>query len=216
MPRPQPSKPSYNDKRKTNNSTPLPPLLTRFTQSLSWLLQNYFLPTLNPALAPAVPSFSTMTIRPVAPLLRRYKSLLKTVSHDASLRARHAADISDALREIERWLAEARVAAHTHASEFASWLPHHRGRAGSGAIQTDDGERGEDEDNGEDDDDEVPEPTEAWALDRFCDALLEKGALVPVSRKSVNLPPHPYLLSSSPPLFNKGKPKKKFRSAPAD
>jgi ribosomal biogenesis protein LAS1 len=123
-------------------------------------------------------------VRPVGPLLRRYKSLLKTVSRDASLRAWHAADISRAVREIERWLAEARVAAHTHASEFASWLPcRDHGRAV--AAQMDDGERDEDGD----DDDEVLEPTEAWALDRFCDALLEKGALVPVSRKSVSLTP---------------------------
>jgi ribosomal biogenesis protein LAS1 len=40
-------------------------------------------------------------------------------------------------------------------------------------------------DNG-DGDEEVegePEPREAWALDRLCDALLVKGALVPISRK---------------------------------
>lgn len=45
-------------------------------------------------------------------------------------------------------------------------------------------------DNGDDGDDdggdnEEPEPREAWALDRLCDALLVKGALVPISRKSV-------------------------------
>jgi ribosomal biogenesis protein LAS1 len=113
----------------------------------------------------------------------RYKSLLKTVSRDASLRARHAADISGALRGIERWLAETRVAAYTHASEFASWLPHYRGHTGVGGREDEDDSG--DDDGDDDDDDEVLEPTEAWALDRFCDALLEKGALVPVSRKSV-------------------------------
>ena len=151
----------------------------------------------------------------MAPLLRRYKSLLKTVSRDASLRARHAADISGALREIERWLAEARVAAHTHASEFASWLPYYRERRHAGE------EEGEDEssavaatqveDNNEDDEG-MPEPTEAWALDRLCDALLVKGALVPLSRKSVHLSHFPIYthLLSPPPLphsCNKGKPK---------
>jgi ribosomal biogenesis protein LAS1 len=164
-------------------------------------LQNYFIPTLNPALAALAPLTTTTTTQPpraplvpVGPLLRRYKALLKTVSRDASLRTRHAADISGVLREIERWLAEARVEAHaTHANanELASWLPcqhhhqrhRHRGRgrhAGldSVVVRMDDGD---DEDNG--DGDEVAEPTEAWALDRFCEALLVKGALVPVSRK---------------------------------
>ena len=121
----------------------------------------------------------------MGPLLRRYKSLLKTVSRDASLRARHAGDVSGTLREIERWLAEARVAAHTHTSEFASWLPYrerrHAGEEAESAVAA----QGEDDDD--DGDDDVPEPTEAWALDRLCDALLVKGALVPLSRKSVNL-----------------------------
>ena len=45
---------------------------------------------------------------------------------------------------------------------------------------------GEDDGDG-DGDDEEPEPREVWALDRFCDALLVKGALVPISRKSVIL-----------------------------
>jgi hypothetical protein len=40
-------------------------------------------------------------------------------------------------------------------------------------------------DNDDDGDEEEPEPREAWALDRLCDALLVKGALVPISRKSV-------------------------------
>jgi ribosomal biogenesis protein LAS1 len=197
---------------RSNPSTPTRFLSMRVTQSLSWLLQNYFLPTLHPGvLAPtaagaAASSPSTMT-RPVGPLLRRYKSLLKTVSRDASLRAWHGADISGALREIERWLAEARVAAHTHASEFASWLPYRD--CGRAAVQMDDGER---DDEGDEDEDEVLEPTEAWALDRFCDALLEKGALVPISRKSVYRHSYP----PPPPSSNKSQPKKSIRSGPAD
>ncbi len=141
-------------------------------------MHNYFLPTLNPSPAPA-PS-SSPSIFPVGPLLRRYKSLLKTVSRDASLRARHAADISGVLREIERWLAEARVAAvHAQASGFASLLSY-RGRQAGEPVATvvDNGDHG----GG---DDEELEPREAWALDGLCDALLVKGALVPISRKSV-------------------------------
>ena len=118
------------------------------------------------------------------PLLRRYKNLLKTVSRDASLRVRHAADISGVLREIERWLAEARVAAsvhaHAHTSEFASSLSY-RGRNAGEPVAAAVGDN-RDDDGG---DDEEPEPREAWALDRLCDALLVKGALVPISRKSV-------------------------------
>ena len=140
------------------------------------------------------------------PLLRRYKNLLKTVSRDASLRAHHAADISGVLREIERWLAEARLAAavHTHASahanEFASSLSYrgrHAGESVVAAVLVDNGNGGGDDNNNNNnndgDDDEEPEPREAWALDRLCDALLAKGALVPISRKSViinvRLPP---------------------------
>ena len=189
-----PSPPNHTKKKNIGSS--LPRSLSFYcapSQSLSWLLQNYFHPTLNPALAPGPSSASTSTIRPVGPLLRRYKSLLKTVSRDASLRARHAADISGALREIERWLAEVRVAAHTHARDFASWLPYRGRHAGeeqsvSVVAQVDDGE----------DDEEAPEPTEAWALHRLCDALLVKGALVPISRKSVGLPLPPLLIPSSP------------------
>jgi len=158
----------------------------------------------------------------VAPLLRRYKSLLKTISRDASLRARHAADISGTLREIERWLAEARVAAHTHAGEFASWLPYRereRQYAGEGDESAVAAARVEDDEDEDDDDDDMPEPTEAWALDRLCDALLVKGALVPLSRKSVNLSPISYLHSfpppPSPPSCNKGKAKINS-SGPAD
>jgi ribosomal biogenesis protein LAS1 len=139
------------------------------------------------------------SIRPVEPLLRRYKNLLKTVSRDASLRARHAADISGVLREIERWLAEARLAAAVHANEFASSLSYRGRHAGEPAV-TAVVDNGEDDDG---DDDEEPEPRETWALDRLCDALLVKGALVPISRKSVNrcLPPPRLVSSSSFPPF---------------
>ncbi len=141
-------------------------------------MHNYFLPTLNPSPAQGAHSPS---IRPVEPLLRRYKNLLKTVSRDATLRARHAADISGVLREIERWLAEARVAASVHASEFASSLSYRGRNAGEPVVAV--VVNGDDDDG--DGEDEEPEPREAWALDRLCDALLVKGALVPISRKSV-------------------------------
>ncbi|KAI0252650.1 Las1-like-domain-containing protein [Lactifluus subvellereus] len=151
-------------------------------ESLSWLLHNYFLPTLNPALARALPRPS---IRPLDPLLRQYKSLLKVVSRDASLRARHEADISGVLREIERWVAEARVAADAATSEFACRPRDGYGQAAAG------------ESAGTEDDE--PEPRETWALDRLCEALLARGVLVPVSRKKrvspkgLHYPPPPLL-----------------------
>ncbi len=65
------------------------------------------------------------------------------------------------LREIERWLAEARVAAATDAQ------PMNENVSGGARDDYDDGD----------------DPREAWALDRLCEALLARGALVPLSRK---------------------------------
>ena len=73
------------------------------------------------------------------------------------------------LRDIERWLAEARVAADTQpptTNEFVR-LDYDYDDDGDG-----DGGCGDDR-------------TEAWALDRLCEALLARGALVPLSRKCV-------------------------------
>lgn len=155
-------------------------------------MHNYFLPTLNPAASSARAPLPS-TVRPVEPLLRRYKSLLKAVARDASLRARCAADIAGVLREVERWLAEARVAAvqmqmQMHAGEIASGLSSYRARqpGETAAAVLDNGDDGDGDGDGEE---ELElEPREAWALDRLCDALLVKGALVPISRKSVNNP----------------------------
>ncbi|KAI9512323.1 Las1-domain-containing protein, partial [Russula earlei] len=165
-------------------------------ESLTWLLHNYFVPTLSPSVAPEQQASSAakpaIVVRPVDPLLTRYKSLLKTVSRDTSLRARHAADISGVLREVERWLAEARVAAAAaaaHAIEPAS-PPTSPPSSALAAAAIGDGD-----DRAGDDEEEELEPREAWALERFCDALLAKGALVPVSRKkrvaSKGRPHHP-------------------------
>jgi len=69
------------------------------------------------------------------------------------------------------------------------------------------GGNGDDDGGGGDGDDEELEPREAWALDRLCDALLVKGALVPISRKkrvsSKGSPhrPHASLLMAWIPLL---------------
>ncbi|KAI0271574.1 Las1-like-domain-containing protein [Gloeopeniophorella convolvens] len=153
-------------------------------ESLNWLLHNYFLLTLNPTLEPPP---ARPPLRPLEPLLKQYKSLLKLVSRDASLRARHAPDIDKVLRDVERWLAEARIAADASAREFA-WQAGERGTS-----------------TGADDEDE-DDPREAWALERLCEALLVRGALVPVSRKKRAAPkgmhhPPPALLVIWAPLL---------------
>ncbi|KAI0028295.1 Las1-like-domain-containing protein [Vararia minispora EC-137] len=79
-------------------------------ESLDWLLHNYFLPLLNPASAQ---SHIPAPLRPLAPLLAQYKHLAKVVSRDTSLTSRYQPDIDRTLRDIERWIAEAAVAAHS-------------------------------------------------------------------------------------------------------
>ncbi|KAN0138473.1 Las1-like domain containing protein [Lactarius tabidus] len=139
-------------------------------ECLSWLLHNYFLPTLNPAHAPPRPLL-TLRLRPAEPLLRRYKNLCKKSlargDDEASLHSvRREEDVRTVLREIERWLAEARVTGATTAHPTTTST-----EFGGGSAPYDDYDY-----DGED-------PSEVWALDRLCDALLARGALVPLSRK---------------------------------
>jgi ribosomal biogenesis protein LAS1 len=101
----------------------------------------------------------------VEPLLRQYKSLLKKSlargdddDDDTSLHSARAV-----LREIERWLSEARVAAAAHPATMNEY----------GGVRAP-----LDDDAGDDDD-----PRSTWALDQLCEALLARGALVPLSRK---------------------------------
>lgn len=123
---------------------------------MTWLLNNYWLPTLNPSAQSTTP---TPALRPVEPLFRRYKTLLKAVTRDASLRTTYQPEIMKVIREIERWIAEAKVTANLSIDEL-DW--------DTGA------------ENSDPDQEDVPEK---WALDRLCDELLAKGALVPLSKK---------------------------------
>lgn len=120
---------------------------------MAWLLRNYFLPTLNPSAA-AAPAPAAQ-LPPLAPLLKQYKALLKLTTRDASVQALHQPAIDAVLRAVQRWVAQARVAAPAGA-----W---------------------DDDGDGDGDDD----PKERWALDRLADALLDRGALVPLSKKCV-------------------------------
>lgn len=120
---------------------------------MRWLLDNYFLPTLHPSAQPAAPAPS---LRPLTPLLQRYKTLFKAVTRDASLRTRYKSEITKVLRDIERWIAEAKISADAS-------LP---------ALDWDG-----------DQDAEQDDPRERWMLDLFCDYLIEPGVLVPLSKK---------------------------------
>ncbi|EED82871.1 predicted protein [Postia placenta Mad-698-R] len=140
-------------------------------EALTWLLHNYFLPTLNPA-APPPASAPRAPLRPLAPLLKRYKALQKAAARDVSLAPQLAPEITRVLRDAERWVADARLAA-----PGAGW-----------------------------DDGDAADTRERWALDRLCDELLARGALVPVSKKKRApargvLVPAPALLSLWTPLL---------------
>lgn len=124
---------------------------------MTWLLHNYFLPTLNQSTAS---QSQPASLRPLEPILKRYKSLLKITIRDASLRTRHKREINTVLRDIERWLAEAKVAANIVVSGFG-WDIGPSGSSDGGDMDI----------------------KEKWALDRLCDGLLAKGGLVPLSKK---------------------------------
>ena len=124
-------------------------------QAMAWLLQNYFLPTLNPT-TPSASHLQRPALRPLAPLLKQYKAFAKATARDASLAVKYKHEVIRVLRDVERWVAEAKVAAPVAATAWDD-------------IDSEEG-------------DEV-DPRERWALERLAEALLEKGALVPVSKK---------------------------------
>ncbi|KAK7064557.1 protein LAS1 [Favolaschia claudopus] len=110
------------------------------------------------------------TLRPLAPLLKQYKFLRKIITRDASLRSQYLQELKSASRDIERWIAEAMVTANVAIGELG-W-----GTAAKGDQST----------------------KERWALEQFCDALLQKGALVPLSKKKRAFPDDAFL----PPKFS--------------
>jgi ribosomal biogenesis protein LAS1 len=96
-------------------------------------------------------------MRSAGPLLKRYKALTKIVTRDASLKPKHEPEITRVLRDVERWISEAKVAG---------------------------GAPGWDLDTRETRDDKSRvDVKERVALEGLCDALLEKGCLVPLSKK---------------------------------
>ncbi|KIK71399.1 hypothetical protein GYMLUDRAFT_79471 [Collybiopsis luxurians FD-317 M1] len=126
-------------------------------QSMSWLLHNYWLPTLDPSTAPQP---KVAPLRPLDPILKEYKILLKLTTRDASLNKQYKQAKSSVFKDIEKWIAEAAVAANV----------------ASGELGWDHG----DQINGAE---SRYEAKERWALEVFSDALIEKGGLVPLSKK---------------------------------
>ncbi|KAH9846636.1 Las1-domain-containing protein [Lenzites betulinus] len=123
-------------------------------ESMTWLLHNYFLPTLNPSTSAAAPM---QPLRPLAPLLKQYKTLLKATTRDATLRVQLRAEITKATRDIERWIAEAKVVS----------------AAAAGAVGWEDALPDGDAEDGR----------ERWALDRLAETLIQRGVLVPLSKR---------------------------------
>jgi ribosomal biogenesis protein LAS1 len=80
---------------------------------------------------------------------------------DASLRSHYHQEIKTILKDVERWIAEATVAANVAVGELGWDSPEKADQS----------------------------TKEKWALERLCDALMEKGALVPLSKKCLPSPP---------------------------
>lgn len=127
-------------------------------KSMSWLLHNYFLPTLNPS---SIIEPQKTPLRPIMPILKQYKSLLKITTRDVSLKSQYKIAISAVTKDIEKWIAEAKVAVNVAAGEIG-W------ESGAPENFLDSGEI---------------DVKDRWALEKLCDALLQKGALVPLSKK---------------------------------
>ncbi|KAG8220139.1 Las1-like-domain-containing protein [Butyriboletus roseoflavus] len=132
-------------------------------ESLSWLLRNYFDPTLNPST-----STSSLSLRPITPLLRSYKLLMKTVARDESLRKQYQDEIDAVMRDIERWITETKVSAELAVNPLG-WGFDDNSVAARVDIK------------------------EKWALEIICGALLERGAIVPVSKRKCRAPADPFL-----------------------
>ena len=122
---------------------------------MSWLLHNYFLPIISP---PTRNTEEVVSLRPLTPGLLKYKNTMKIMIRDVSLASHQKHKVIALIRDLERWIAESRVAANFVMEE--SWTHIQFSNSPS-------------------------DPKEIWALEVFCDKLAEKGLLVPLSKKFV-------------------------------
>src|SRR5687768_5338598 len=124
---------------------------------MSWLLHNYFLPTLNSDHGPNTSSTSATPLRPLEPLLKTYKATMKLIIRDTSLTTQHKPQLIALYRDIERWISEIRVAANVAIGEVG-WSSSTSGVAGENDAANDVTVSASDAD-----------PKEIWALESFCD-----------------------------------------------
>lgn len=90
--------------RSTHEDLPSLEVLREAThQSMQWLLNRYFLPTLSP---PSTTALESIEIPSLDPLLSEYKSLMKTCLRDASLQGRIKADVEKLLKSFSAWIAD--------------------------------------------------------------------------------------------------------------
>jgi len=125
---------------------------------MSWLLRNYWLPTLNPSTAL---QSKDIALRPVDPVLKQYKTLFKLITRDTSLRKQHKQEVATVFKDVDKWIAEAKVAADVVTGELG-WNTTHVLENAEASDQ---------------------DAKERWALEILSDALLEKGGLVALSKK---------------------------------
>ncbi|PPQ63705.1 hypothetical protein CVT24_004285 [Panaeolus cyanescens] len=126
-------------------------------QSMAWLLDNYFMPLLNPL--PVAPQ-EAPKMRPLLPVLKTYKQTMRLITRDASLKNQYKPKILSLLKDSERWISECRVTANISMGELG-WTAAQR----SDSLTSD------------------SDGKETWALEQFCDVLAERGALIPLAKK---------------------------------
>jgi hypothetical protein len=93
---------------------------SNISQALSWLGKNYFLPTLTKN-APRAPDSTP----PLEPLLKQYKTLMKSILRDRSIQGSMEGDLDMALRSFDAWIGQAATAAwslwDSDAAERGKW-----------------------------------------------------------------------------------------------
>ncbi|CUA72480.1 Pre-rRNA-processing protein las1 [Schizosaccharomyces pombe 972h-] [Rhizoctonia solani] len=90
--------------RSTHEDLPSIEVLREAThQSMQWLLNRYFLPTLSP---PSTTELEHIETPPLGPLLAEYKALMKTCLRDASLQGRSKAEIEKLFKGFSAWIGD--------------------------------------------------------------------------------------------------------------
>ncbi|KAG9085713.1 rRNA-processing protein las1 [Ceratobasidium sp. UAMH 11750] len=89
--------------RSTHEDLPSLEVLREAThESMTWLLNRYFLPTLSSS----VSTVESVNLPPLEPLLANYKSLMKTGLKDASLQGRNKTEVDKLMKEFVVWIAD--------------------------------------------------------------------------------------------------------------